>query len=334
MSFPDHSAELATLVGTSTGPLTMGMEPVNRPMIRHWAEAMGDENPIYSSDRAAQAVGLPSVIAPPTMLQAWIMRGLKPSLEAEAARAAGTVDKTSSNDRMMALLDEEGRTSVVATNCDQSYVRPLVPGERLIVRSSIDSISDPKVTGLGDGRFATTLTEFFAVPDELVTEDATADELMASAEPVGSMMFRILKFRPRASAPAKPPRPLPALTQDNAFFFEGASEGKLLIQRCDDCGSLRHPPLPACASCQSLAWTPIASAGRGEVYSFVVVHYPQVHSFDYPLPIALVQLDEGTRVVAGLRGRDADGWTVGDRVQVGFSSDGGIDLPFFEPEQH
>lgn len=48
-------------------------------MIRHWVEAMGDENPVYVDDQAARAAGFPGVIAPPTMLQAWIMRGLRAS---------------------------------------------------------------------------------------------------------------------------------------------------------------------------------------------------------------------------------------------------------------
>ena len=49
-------------------------------MIRHWVEAMGDHNPVYVSDEAARAAGYDELIAPPTMLQAWIMRGLRASL--------------------------------------------------------------------------------------------------------------------------------------------------------------------------------------------------------------------------------------------------------------
>ena len=56
-------------------------------MIRHWVEAMGDDDPVYVADEAARAAGLPGVIAPPTMLQAWIMRGLRATLPREAARA-------------------------------------------------------------------------------------------------------------------------------------------------------------------------------------------------------------------------------------------------------
>ena len=48
-------------------------------MIRHFVEAVGDENPVYTDEKAARAAGFPGVIAPPTMLQAWIMRGYKAS---------------------------------------------------------------------------------------------------------------------------------------------------------------------------------------------------------------------------------------------------------------
>ena len=52
---------------------------------------------------------------------------------------------------------------------------------------------------------------------------------------------------------------------DDAFFWDGAAEGKLLIQRCTDCGTLRHPPAPMCGNCGSLAWDAAESSGRGRV---------------------------------------------------------------------
>ena len=117
--FPDHSAALAALVGQSSGPIELSPDPVNTAMIRHWVEAMGDTNPVYTDHDAAVAAGYPGIVAPATMLQAWIMRGLKHTLDLEAARAAGNAPKGDANSQMMALFDEEGRTSVVATNCDQ-----------------------------------------------------------------------------------------------------------------------------------------------------------------------------------------------------------------------
>ena len=163
--FPDHSAELAALVGQAAGAPNLAPDAVNVPMIRHWVEAMGDHNPVYVSDEAARAAGYDELIAPPTMLQAWIMRGLRASLLTEEARAEGAEQGSGPNEKMMALLDDEGLTSVVATNCEQHYGRPLVVGDRLLVRSVIEAISDPKRTGLGTGRFITTRLDYVAVPD-------------------------------------------------------------------------------------------------------------------------------------------------------------------------
>ena len=112
---------------------------------------------------------------------------------------------------MMALLDDEGLTSVVATNCEQHYGRPLVVGDRLLVRSVIEAISDPKRTGLGTGRFITTRLDYVAVPDADVpvwpVSDDEVQELYDAGEPVATMRFRILKYLPpvrKAAAPAAP----------------------------------------------------------------------------------------------------------------------------------
>jgi len=330
---PDHSAELAALVGAAAGPPLLAPHAVNEAMIGHWVEAMGDENPVYVDDGAARAAGLDGVIAPPTMLQAWTMRGLRATLEVEAARASGRPAGDSATEQMMALLDDEGLTSVVATNCEQHYARPLVPGDRIVAASVIEAVSDVKETGLGTGRFVTTRTDFGAVRGP-VGPDADPAGLHRDAEPVATMRFRILKYRPKAAAPtAGPPRrPRPAVTEDIAFFFEGARRHQLLIQRCTECGTLRHPPLPACATCRSFSWDTVESSGRGEVFSFVVVHHPQVLGFDYPLPIALVALEEGTRLVADLVGVDPAAVRVGMPVAVEFyEADDELTLPVFRP---
>ena len=242
--FPDHSAELATLVGQVAGAPNLAPDAVNVPMIRHWIEAMGDHNPVYVSDEAARAAGYDELVAPPTMLQAWIMRGLRASLLTEEARAQGAAQGSGPNEKMMALLDDEGLTSVVATNCEQHYDRPLVVGDRLLVRSVIEAISDPKRTGLGTGRFITTRLDYVAVPDADVPAWAVSnDEVRAlydAGEPVATMRFRILKYLPPVKKPPRPPRPHPALTQDNAFWFEGARAHQLLIQHCTSSSDAGH----------------------------------------------------------------------------------------------
>jgi uncharacterized protein len=347
-AFPDRSDELKRLVGLAAGPPQLAPHAVNEPMIRHWVEAMGDHNPVYVSPDAARAVGLPGVIAPPTMLQAWIMRGLRASEEVEAARAARRPASDTATDAMMALLDDEGRTSVVATNCEQQYLRPLGLSDRLLVCSVIESVSDAKETALGEGRFITTRLDFSAVTDEEGRAARDPSELAGAGELVATMRFRILKFRPKAPAPppkaapappntgasARSRRPRPAITQDNAFFFEGTRAGKLLVQRCASCGTLRHPPLPACAHCRSLEWDTVESSGRGTLYSYVVVHHPQVPGFDYPLPIGLVELEEGTRIVANLEGAPLSAWRIGMPVALALVAvDDELTLPAFVPAE-
>jgi uncharacterized protein len=316
---------LQSFVGQSSGPPLRGQDPVNVPMIRHWVEAMGDHNPVYVDDAAARQAGFPGVIAPPTMLQAWIMRGLRASQESDQARARGEAGGDAAGDRLMAILDEAGFTSVVATNCDQHYERALVPGDHLEVTSTIDAVSSEKATGLGVGHFITTRLEYHDQHGELVA----------------TMLFRILKFRPRPTGGAtstptgsteRPKRPRPALTQDNEFFFEGAQRHQLLIQRCTECGTLRHPPRPSCAHCRSFQWEGAVASGRGTIYSFVVNHYPQVPAFDYPLVVALVELEEGTRLVANVSGIAPGDMVIGMPVVAEFEAfDDELTLPVFRP---
>ena len=318
---------LQAFVGQASGPVTRAPDPVNLPMIRHWVEAMDDHNPVYVDEEAARAAGFEGIIAPPTMLQAWIMRGLRASVAQDEARARGEVGGSSPSDALMAMLSDAGFTSVVATNCDQHYVRPVVPGDLLSVTSVIDSVSPEKATGLGVGHFVTTRLEY-------------TDQ---DGEPVATMVFRILKFKPRprsepagpegAATPApRPKRPRPALTQDNRFFFDGAKEHKLLIQRCAACGTLRHPPRPACGTCRSFEWDTLTASGRGTVYSFVVNHYPQVPAFDYPLVVALIELAEGTRLVANVADISPETIAIGMPVEATFVAfDDDLTLPVFRP---
>jgi uncharacterized OB-fold protein/acyl dehydratase len=302
---------LKAFEGTSSGASEVGPDPVNQPMIRHWVEAIGDDNPIYTDAEAAAASVHGGIVAPPVMLQAWVMRGVRPR-PASGANA---------RDDLMRLLDDAGFTSVVATNCEQEYHRYVRPGDHLRTTSTVESVSPEKQTALGTGHFVTTRISYHDQHGELVA----------------SMLFRILKFKPakKSTAPAaepRPKRPRPAITADNAFFFEGANQHKLLIQRCESCGRLRHPPRPMCPECHSLEWNPLEASGRGVVYSFVVNHHPQVPAFDYPLVVALVELEEGTRLVSNIVGVDRSEVRVGMPVEVEFVAfDDELTLPQFHP---
>lgn len=316
---PAFLERLRSYEGRAVGPAEPADDPVNVPMIRHWVEAMGDTNPVYLDDEAARATGRDGVVAPGVMLQVWTMKGLK----AQGDRP----DNLQSE--LLGVLDDAGFTSVVATNTDQEYVRELVPGDHLSATARIDSVSEQKTTGLGVGHFVTTKTEFHDQDGELV----------------GTMTFRILKFKPAAreaaagaeagaddDADERPLRPRPSINRDNAFWFEGAERGQLLIQRCAGCGQLRHPPGPACAACGSFEWDTLEATGRGTVYSFTINHHPQVPAFDYPLAVGLIELEEGTRLVANIIGIEPDDIEIGLAVQVEFTEfDDELTLPQFRP---
>jgi len=253
-------------------------DPVNEPMINNWTEALGDANPAYPAQ------------APPAMVQVWTMGGLHGQRAGDDPLGA-----------MSTLLDGAGFTSVVATDCAQTYARALRPGERLAVRSRLTDVVGPKRTALGEGWFVTAVSTW-TVGDE----------------PVAEMMFRILKFRP--PAPAPPPRdvPRPQVNRDTAYFWEGTAVGELRIQRCGACGALRHPPGPMCPRCGATRPGHVVASGLGEVYSFVVHHHPPLPGREAPFVVALVELEEGVRVLGELRGVEPDAVRIGAAVRVDF----------------
>lgn len=173
-------AVLAKFAGTREGVPGSCPYPVNEPMIHHWCDAIGDRNPSYLDHEFAEKSVHGGIVAPPAMLQAWTMRGLRPDTPEEAAERNASEREAS----VLEVLDAHGYTSVVATNCEQEYFRPLVPGDRLTHTVEVESVSPEKKTGLGVGRFVTQLYQFFDAKGELV----------------GTMRFRILKFKPPSDA--------------------------------------------------------------------------------------------------------------------------------------
>jgi uncharacterized protein len=330
--------KLKTYVGREVGDAMAGPDDVNVAMIRHWCEAMGDTNPVYTDPDAAAHSVHGGIVAPPTMLQAWVMRPFG------SGRPAPTNNPYV---ELLALLDTDF-PSVVATNCEQTYNRYLRPGDKISMRTVIDSVSEEKTTGLGTGHFVTSRQDYYANDGELV----------------GSMLFRILRFRPSglprsfrsgAGAPpapvgsdslrsdnpsgrgddrVRPPRPRPSTSADPGWHFDAMhNDGTFLVQKCTSCGTVRYPTGPMCRSCNALAWEPVEVSPHGTIYSFVVTHYPVVPSFDYPLPILLVDLPvEGitVRVVGNAIDCDPADIVVGQPAELVVQRvDDTLSLPFF-----
>jgi uncharacterized OB-fold protein len=215
---------------------------------------------------------------------------------------------------MMKLFDEAGYVGVVATNCEQTYHRYLQPGEEVTVHADITDVVGPKQTALGEGYFINQLITW-TVPD---------------GEAVAEMNWRMMKFKPRAddkpaaggqersdrgSDPVPPdldPDKLmrPASSKDTQFFWDGVKAHELRIQRRPD-GTLQHPPVPAVWQDKEDPIDYLVAAGTGTVYSYVVHHAPKVPGRSLPFVIALVELDEGVRMLGELRDIDPS------EVQIG-----------------
>ena len=282
----------------------MARDPVNQPMIHHWTDAIGDANPIYVDDDAARAAGHDGIVAPPAMIQVWTMMGL---------------GRTRSDDDplglAMKLFDDAGYVGVVATNCDQTYHRYLKPGEQVVMSAEIVGIVGPKQTALGEGYFINQKIRWHV-----------------GSEEVAEMDWRIMKFLPAAKQAAAEsvtiPEDLdpdklmrPSSSRDTKFFWDGVNAHELRIQRRPD-GSLQHPPVPAVWADKDAPVDYVVASGKGTVFSYVVHHAPKVPGRTLPFVIALVELEEGVRMLGELRGVDPEQVKIGMPVGATF-----IDFP-------
>jgi len=118
----------------------------------------------------------------------------------------------------------------------------------------------------------------------------------------------------------------PVVSRDTAFFWEGTAARELRIQRCEDCGALRHPPGPLCTACGSASRGYVVAAGRGEVHSYVVHHHPPVPGRTPPYVVALVDLAEGVRILGEVVDAGPD-LGVGTAVELVWHDTGDVVLP-------
>ena len=265
-----------------------GRHPVNQPMIDHWLDAIGDKNPIYFDEAAAKDAGHPGIVAPPAMIQVWTMMGL-----------GGVRPDDDPLGKIIALFDEAGYIGVVATNCEQTYHRYLRPGEDVSVSAELTDVIGPKQTALGEGFFITQKITWTVGND---VEDTVAE-----------MMWRMMKFKPAdkvEAAPSPVPEDLdpafmmrPAPSKDTQFFWDGVDAHELRLQKRPD-GTLQHPPVPALWQDKELPTDYVVASGKGTVFSFVVHHAPKVPGRTVPFVIALVELEEGVRMLGELRNVD------------------------------
>lgn len=134
----------------------------------------------------------------------------------------------------------------------------------------------------------------------------------------------------------RPPKPVPTLDAWTLPYWQAARDGRLLIQQCSDCGRFIFYPRQSCPFCFSdrLAW--VESPGRGTVYSFTVVenNAPSAFAGDMPFVIAVVQLEEGVRMLTNIVGCSPAEVRCDLPVQVVFEPlTAEITLPKFKPRE-
>ena len=127
--------------------------------------------------------------------------------------------------------------------------------------------------------------------------------------------------------------PLPVANADSLPYWNAARERRLLIRKCNACGALHFMPRHLCPACWSdqLEW--VEAKGTGSVHSFTIIRRAPMAAFAprAPYVLALIDLDEGPRMMANVLGEDALSVRIGDRVKVTFEDRGeGAMIPQFQ----
>ena len=174
--------KLDALIGQPTGGSgkpTVAPDPVNQPMIRHWAHALSDMNPVYLDPEFAEKSRFGGIVSPPVMLQAWTMPA--PKIEGIAERGGVPIEM---GRNPAAFIEEAGFTGIVATNSEFEIERYPRLGDVISVTQVFEDISDEKKTSLGTGHFITWLATY-------------TDQ---NGEVFGRQRFRVFRFK--AGVPA------------------------------------------------------------------------------------------------------------------------------------
>ena len=127
---------------------------------------------------------------------------------------------------------------------------------------------------------------------------------------------------------------LPIIDGDSRGFWEGCRQGELRLQHCDSCGRFRYAPKRLCPYCLAEGFEWRAVSGRGEVYTFTVEHhaYSPAWKGETPYVIAVIELEEGPRMMSRIVGCEPDAVRIGLAVQVTFEkATEEITLPLFRP---
>ncbi len=129
--------------------------------------------------------------------------------------------------------------------------------------------------------------------------------------------------------------PVPVPTPETEHFWAGTKAGRLKLQRCSSCSEVYFPPRPFCPVCVSRNVEVFDASGRARLYSYVINHRPHP-AFDGPYAIAVVELDEGPRMMTNLVNVDQtpEALVLDMPLEVVFEPlTEEISLPYFQPQE-
>jgi uncharacterized OB-fold protein len=130
------------------------------------------------------------------------------------------------------------------------------------------------------------------------------------------------------------PKPIPRPAPESAPYWEAAKQHKFQVPHCNACGQYWFPPSASCPHCLSTDFAFTEVSGRGKVFSFVTFHRVYHPAFEQEVPyvVALVELEEGPRLLTNIVGVPVDKVVCDMPVKVVFDDVGdGVSVPKFTP---
>jgi len=131
----------------------------------------------------------------------------------------------------------------------------------------------------------------------------------------------------------EPGRARPKPTPETQHFWDGTKAGELRLQRCDDCTKPYFPPRPFCPACGSRHVSIFKASGKAKLHSYVI-HHRKVPGFTPPYAIAVVELEEGPRMMTNIIDcpQTPEALVLDMDLEVAFTPmDDDITLPLFRP---
>jgi uncharacterized OB-fold protein len=165
------------------------------------------------------------------------------------------------------------------------------------------------------------------------TVDDGRSNVASRSEQAGHPRHKAARTKGGPAEMAEATRAKPKPTPETQHFWDGTQAGELRLQRCDACANVYFPPRPFCPSCASRKVSVFKASGKGKLYSYIIHHRP-APGFTPPYSIAVVELDEGPRLMTNIIDcpQTPEALALDMPVEVAFEKlDDKITLPLFRP---